>query len=267
MSTAARVSGRLMRTRTVVVLQSLKILLVLAGCVAGLSAFAAEGGAVSENASNPLSKGMNTDIRAQDFDLRGGADRTEYSVDGAFMASDKLKIKYEANYWDTDTSGRSEQDWESFHLKGIYYPKEGKWGNTPYRVATGLEWIKSSDNAELGIGGDSDLISPFFGVALKAGDNLTLIPLLQHYVEYNGDEVNLTAARLIGLWSLSDGYWSKLDAKLPYDWDGETAPATVEVQLGRMFSPGFGLYVEGLVGVGDDRPYNWGMGLGLRFVY
>jgi hypothetical protein len=32
------------------------------------------------------------------------------------------------------------------------------------------------------------------------------------------DGSDLTAARLIGLWSLSDGYWGKLDAKVPYDW-------------------------------------------------
>jgi hypothetical protein len=245
----------------------MKIFLIVAWLVTSFSAIAEDGDAIGENASNPLSKGMNTDIRAQNFDLRGGADSRDYFIDGAFMASDKLKIKYEAHYWDTDVTGNSEQDWESFHLKGIYFPKEGKWGETPYRVATGLEWIKSSDNAELGIGGDSDLISPFFGLALQAGDNLTLIPLVQHYVEYSGDEVNLTAARLIALWSLSGGYWSKLDAKLPYDWDGETLPATLEVQFGRMFSPRFGVYVDGLAGVGDDRPYNWGVGLGLRFVY
>ncbi len=48
---------------------------------------------------------------------------------------------------------------------------------------------------------------------------------------------------------------------------GRPAPATLEAQLGHMFSPGFGLYVDGLDGVGDDGPYNWGPGPGLRFVY
>ncbi len=36
---------------------------------------------------------------------------------------------------------------------------------------------------------------------------------------------------------------------------GRPAPATLEAQLGHMFSPGFGLYVDGLDGVGDDGPY------------
>ena len=66
----------------------------------------------------------------------------------------RLLVKYEAHYWDADITGKSEQDWESIHLKGIYFPKEGKWGDTPYRTAVGLEWIKSFDNAELGRGSD-----------------------------------------------------------------------------------------------------------------
>ena len=220
-----------------------------------------------ENPSNPLSKGMNTDIRAQYFDQRDGSELTDYFVEGGFMASDKLKIKYELHYVDTDVSGKSEQDWESFHLKGIYFPKEGKWRNTPYRTAVGLEWITSFDNADLGIGRDSDVLSPFLGVAFQASEDLTLIPLVQHYAEYSGDEINLTAARLIGLWKLPGGYWGKLDAKIPYDWDEEVAPASAEIQFGQMFTPRLGLYIEGLAGIGDDRSYDWGAGLGLRFVY
>ena len=220
-----------------------------------------------ENPSNPLSKGMNTDARAQYFDLREGSDAADYFIDGAFMATEKLKAKYELHYVDTNVSGKSEQDWESFHLKGIYFPSEGKWGNTPYRTAVGLEWIKSFDNADRCIGLDSDVISPFGGVALHATPDLMLIPPVQHYVEYDGDEVNLTAARLIGLWKFSHGYWGKLHAKVPYDWDNNIAPASAEVQFGRMFNPRFGLYMEGLAGIGNDRSYDWGAGLGLRFIY
>ncbi|MEH6593590.1 MAG: hypothetical protein V7746_25205 [Halioglobus sp.] len=198
-----------------------------------------------ENASNPLSKSKNTDIRLNRFDLGDAGNRTEYTVDGAFMASDKLKIKYEAHYWDTDTSGRSEQGWESFHLKGI----------------------KSFDSADIGIGSDADILSPFGGVALKLNDSLTLIPLLQHYTEYSGEEVDITAGRLIGLWSLPDGYWWKLDAKAPYDWNNHVAPASTEVQFGKMLGRSFGIYGEGLVGLGSDRSYDWAIGFGLRSVY
>lgn len=223
--------------------------------------------AEEENPSNPLSKGKNTDLRAQYFDGREGSETVDYFIDGAFMASDKLKIKYELHYVDTDVTGRSEQDFNTFHLKGIYFPKEGKWGDTPYRTAVGLEWIKSFDNADKGIGSDADVLSPFTGVALAPRKDLIIIPLVQHYADYSGDEVSITAGRLIGLWKLPKGYWGKLDAKVPYDWDNKSWPASAEIQLGRMFSTRFGLYLEALTGVGTDRSYDWGAGIGLRFIY
>lgn len=237
-------------------------------CALGLTAAVLNAQALAdENPSNPLSKGKNTDLRAQHYQLRNDNEQNDYFVDGAFMASDKLKIKYEAHYWDTNVTGRSEQDWESIHLKGIYFPKEGKWGDTPYRTAVGLEWIKSFDNADLGIGADSDFLSPFVGVALQMNENLTLIPLVQHYSEYSGDDIDFTAARLIGLYKFPAGYWGKLDAKLPYDWNEDEASSVVEIQGGRMFTRSFGLYLEGLAGIGDNRSFNWGAGLGLRFIY
>ena len=49
-----------------------------------------------ENASNPLAKVKNTDIRAQYFDNPDGSYTWDFWLaDGAFMATDKLKIKYE----------------------------------------------------------------------------------------------------------------------------------------------------------------------------
>lgn len=192
----------------------LALSLFAGGACAGTASedVAADGG---ENPSNPLSKGKNTDLHGQYFDRRDGSERYDYYIDGAFMASDKLKIKYELHYWDTDVTGRSEQDWESFHLKGIYFPKEGRFGDTPYRLAVGLELIQSFDNQDKGIGGGSDIISPFVGVALGVSKDLMIIPLVQHYEEYDGPNVQLTAARLIGLWKLPNAYWASWTPKCP----------------------------------------------------
>ena len=95
-----------------------------------------------------------------------------------------------------------------------------------------------------------------------------MLEVVHHFVELNGPDVNITAFRLIGIQSLPNQYWGKLDAKVPIDWENDkTIPATFELQLGKMFSSSFGLYVDGLFGVGTDRPYDWGVGVGLRFNY
>jgi len=219
-----------------------------------------------ENASNPLAAVNNTDLRIQYFDL-DGPDRTEYWVDGAYMLTPKFKLKYELNYWDTDVTGSSEGDFESLHLKPIYFPTQGEMGSWKYKLALGLEWIVDFGNQDKGIGSGSDQLGPFVGLALTKG-NTVLIPLLQHFVSYDGPDVSTTAIRLIGIQSLPNNYWGKVDAIVPVDWENDNAiPATFEVQLGRMFSSSFGAYADVLLGIGGDKPYEWGVGVGVRFNY
>jgi hypothetical protein len=218
-----------------------------------------------ENASNPLASVNNTDLRWQYFDLDGPY-RNDYFIDGAYMLTPKLKLKYELHYWDTDVTGSSESDWESLHLKPIYFPKQGEWGAWKYKLAIGAEWILDFGNEDKGIGSGSDQIAPLVGVALVRGGTV-LVPLVQHFVEYDGPDVNQTAFRLIAIQSLPNKFWGKLDTKVPFDWEHDIIPATVEVQLGKTFAPWFATYVDGLFGIGADRPYDWGVGVGMRFNY
>ena len=95
-----------------------------------------------------------------------------------------------------------------------------------------------------------------------------LIPLLQHFISYNGNsDVSKTTVRLIALKPFGEGYWARLDAKIPYDWENELWPITAELQVGYNFGPSWAVYADGLVGIGHDRPYDVGAGLGLRFKF
>ena len=221
----------------------------------------------SENASNPLAKVKNTDLRWQYFDT-GSGHINDVFVEGAFMANDKLKIKYELHYWETNVTGSSEQNLESTLIKAIYFPKEGQRGDRKYRLAVGLDWIVDHGDQAKGIGSGSDQLAPFLGIAIGYPSGLALIPLVQHFTEYSGPEVNTTAFRLIAIKSPTATTWLKLDAKLPIDWEHDNAiPATAELQLGKHFSQKISAFADMLVGLGSDRPYDWGLGVGLRFKY
>ncbi|CAA6676673.1 MULTISPECIES: hypothetical protein [unclassified Lentimonas] len=232
-----------------------------------LTAHASEPEAPQENASNPLAKAKNTDIRWQSLDADAGTINDVY-VDGAFMANDKLKIKYELHYWETNATGQSENGWESTSVKAIYFPMEGKTEHFKYRLAVGAEWIIDLGDEDKGIGFNSDQVAPLVGIAMGFKNNLMLIPLVQHYVSYSGDNVNTTAFRLIALQPFADSYWAKLDAKLPVEWnnDGNT-PASIELQLGKNLNQRVALYTDFLAGLSDDRAYDWGLGVGIRFKY
>jgi len=137
------------------------------------------GNGYCENASNPLAAVNNTDFRIQYFDL-DDSDRIDYWVDGSYMLNPKLKLKYELHYWDTDVTGVDENDFESFHLKTIYFPTEGKLGSWNYKTAIGAEWIVGFGNEDIGIGSGSDQIAPLAGLALLKGGTV-LVPLVQHF--------------------------------------------------------------------------------------
>lgn len=242
-----------------------RLSLWLAAC---LGLIAVDPSNAAGNASNPLAVLNYTDIRWQYFDL-DGPERNDYYLDGAYMLTPKLKLKYELHYWDTDVTGESESDWESFILKPIYFPERwvGQWGAWKYKLAVGADFIFDFGNDEKGIGSGSDQIAPLVGVSMVRGDTV-LVPLIQHFMEYDGPDVNQTSFRLIAIQSFPNSYWGKLDAKVPVEWNNDNAvPATAELQVGKMFSPSFGLYLDGLFGIGGHKPYDWGAGIGLRFNY
>jgi hypothetical protein len=222
-----------------------------------------------ENASNPLSAVNNVDLRWQ-FTSSDPGDKHDVFVDGAYMLLPELKLKYELHYNFTDVTGSDENDIEKLNIKPIYFPYETKlneaWG---LRLALGLEWILEFNNEDKGIGVGADQLAPLAGVAFAHfASGLVLIPLVQHFASYNGDtDVNQTATRLIALYPFGEGYWAKLDAKIPYDWENEGWPVSAEVQVGYNFGPSWAIYADGLVGVGSDRPFDAGVGVGLRFKF
>jgi hypothetical protein len=240
--------------------------------------FASGQGYAQENASNPLAAVNNTDLRAQFFDL-GDANLNEYWVDGAYMATPKLKLKYELHYWNSNLTGSWQSGFESFHFKPIYFPLQGQWGSWKYKLAVGAEWILEFDSPQskdacpqntilcVPPGTGADQIAPLVGLSLVAPKGTVLIPLVQQFISYNGPTVNITAMRLIAIQSLPKSFWGKLDFIVPFDWENDVVPATAELQLGKMFSSSFGTYVDALFGVGVDRPYDWGIGVGVRFNY
>ena len=223
----------------------------------------------SENASNPLAAASNIDIRWQYLDLRDGESSiNDVFIDGAFMASSKIKVKYELHYWSTDQSGSTETGLESATGKLIYFARQGITSKgAKYRLAVGFDYIHDLGNGEKGIGLGSDQIGPFTGLALGFNGGTSLIPLIQHFTNINGADISTTAARLILLRPMNRSSWLKADLKVPYDWENDAWPMDLEIQVGKNLNKAGAIYGDVLIGIGGDRLYDWGVGLGFRFNY
>lgn len=230
-----------------------------------IEADAAASGGGGAAASNPISAVNNTDLKWTHIKIDDSNDsRTnDYWIRGGWTPKRWLKLSYELTYRETDTTGTGQSDWESVSLKPIFFINQGEIGSWKYRMATGFEWIVDFDN----FGEGSDQLAPLFGIALMPRKGTTLVPLVQHFISYNGPTVSTTGFRLIGIQSLPYESWTKLDLIVPYDWEKEQWPATAEVELGKMFTNFFGFYISGLAGIGGDAFMDWGASLNLRFVY
>ena len=244
----------------------LALLAICASPAFGQEEAAAGGG---ENASNPLASVTNTDLRFKYLDLKDDRGRVnDFFVDGAFMLNPKLKVKYELHYWETNVTGSSQSGLETAILKAIYFPKQGILDSgTKYKIAVGLDVIVDFGNHDKGIGLGANQLAPFVGVALSMPSGLTLIPLTQQFLSVSGEDVNITAARLIALQPLARQRWLKADLIVPYDWETSTIPAQAELQYGVNVNQQVAFYVDGLVGLGHDRIFDWGVGVGLRVKY
>jgi len=51
-----------------------------------------------------------------------------------------------------------------------------------------------------------------------------------------------------------------------WEVDDYPIPTTTELQWGKMFNARFGAFVDGLAGIGGDRPYVCGVSIGMRMM-
>jgi len=244
-----------------------KLILVVVGAL--MSVAWSTSSSASGNASNPLAAVNNTDIRYQFFDL-GNSDLRDTFIDGAYMLRPDLKLKYELHYNSTDSTGTRQTGFGTANLKLIYFPSQAQLNETwAVKTAVGLEWVLDLGDPSTGIGTGSDQLAPLAGAAFsnkKTG--LVLVPLVQHFKSYNGPtDVSLTAMRLIAIQPFADAYWAKLDLIVPYDWANDSWPAMAEFQLGYNIRPGVAAYADLIIGLGSDRSFDQGLGLGIRFSY
>ena len=228
------------------------------------------------NASDPTASVNYTDIRFQSFDLYGDAsdrERDRFAIEGAYIPAEGHKFTYELNYRDTDVSGSDESDFESLKLKYNHLKPGQLSGGTKDKRALGVELIQDLGEVEDGTGSGTDQIAPLFGYGWVLDERSFVVTLVQYFHSYEEEsgveEVRQTAPRLIWIYSLPDiKGWFKLDNKFSIDHEDDNHSSNIiEMQLGKMFTPRIGAYVDVLVNNAGVRQYDDGIGIGLRMTY
>ena len=190
------------------------------------------------------------------------------------MFHPRFKFTNELRGVRTDRSGDWETDFEVLRFKGIFLTDIMPFG-IKAKLALGAEWIKDLGDFEEGTGSGSDQIAPLAGIGWIPTDSDFIITLVQYFHSYDthdgGPKVRQTGPRLIYIRKIPQiGGWFKADYKGAIDHeDDEDFSSSLELQLGKMFTPRIGAYVEGLIGddVFETNAYNKGIGVAVRFMY
>jgi len=223
-------------------------------------------------ATDPLANTNNVDLRWIYFEEEGGTKTNLGVFTGGQGLGQRGKMIYWLSYAREDDSGEVTKGFDVLRLKPLFYVGKGMAGGWKYGMAAGFEVIldfaevDSGTGSIEGFGTGSDLFSPLFGVTFSKGKT-TIVPLVQHYIEMSGDtDVSITGFRLIAIQQFGKGNWTKADIIAPYDWNNELLNGTVKIELGHMFSPRFGAYLNGLSGYADSS-IDWGASANVRFIY
>ena len=234
----------------------------------------AQEAASGADAANPTAAVNYQDLRYRYFDLSRG-DKHSFETEGAYMFTPRLKFTNELRYVSTDRTGKTEQDFEELKLKGIYLTDVEPFG-IKAKFAVGGEWLKDLGDFEEGTGTGADSIAPLLGIGWIPDDLNFIVTLVQYFHSYDTDsarqdDVRVTGPRLIWIRKLPTiGGWFKADLKMSIDHeDDDDFTQTMEIQLGKMFSPRLGFYADLFLGddVLDTKAYDIGAGVGARFMY
>jgi len=214
------------------------------------------------------------DLRYRYFDIDPDAEKMSFETEGAYMLHPRFKVTNELRLVYTDQTGSWSTDFEVLKLQGIFLT-DGQPFGIKAKYALGLEWLKDLGNLDDGTGSGSDQIAPLAGIGWVPTDMDFVITLVQYFYSYDthdgGPKVRKTGPRLIYIRKIPQiGGWFKADYKGEIDHkDDEDYSSVLELQLGKMFTPRIGAYVEGLVGdnVFSTNAYNYGVGVAVRFMY
>jgi len=141
----------------------------------------AEEAASGAAASDPTAAVNYQDVRYGYFDLDQGADKHSFETEGAYMLHPRFKLTNELRYVSTDSSGKTEQDFEELKLKGIHLTNIKPFG-IKAKLALGAEWLKDLGDFEKGTGTGADSIAPLAGIGWVPDDRNFIITLVQYFI-------------------------------------------------------------------------------------
>ena len=166
----------------------------------------------------------------------------------------------------TNISGTGDMD---VRLLGIPYVTQN------FGIAAGLEaYFPTATNDLLGTGRTALVPQVFFGFFGLLGKNSIFAPGYLYVVDVGGEshrsKLNQHKIDMYFVWLLAGmKHWLIINPQANFDVENDKEIFLVDAEFGFMIPtvPGASTYLRPGVGIGNDRPFDWTLEVGLKFIW
>lgn len=241
-----------------------------------------------DTGTNPvnLTYSWSTNVKMQDLG-NGDNSYTSVTFQQKFPLGKKLSLRFRGRHNSLSLDSQNE---EAVVINGVKVDGSSSETSGIGDMDLALTWIAeasqssalvfvlegafpTASNVRLG-SGKYTLAPTVFGVFFKPpGGGVLVAPAYKFEFSYAaGEEGRSDVGRhlfdLFYLWRGSSGKWWVLtDLQAVIDYENDIEFGALDVEYGRMMFAGLSSYWRPSIAIGSDRPYDWGLEIGLKVVW
>lgn len=213
---------------------------------------------------NPT-KFLKTVILYNEFRSLGEERFYNESVYRFILPKGKLKFQFTLPLDLTDAAGPVEGGFGDAGLKISWLPKLTR----EYGLVFSLDTFWPTATKDL-FGSGKYVVSSGVTYARFIGNKI-FAPSLQQKLSAadagdDRDDILQTQVDLYFVWKPTKTQWLIIDPQTVYDWETDAFFNQTEVEWGRLIGSGTSTYVRPGVSIGGDRPLDWNLEVGLKYV-
>lgn len=182
------------------------------------------------------------------------------------FSNQTMSLRLEFPFVTTDVTGDTEFGFGDLNLRWLWTAKATR----KNAVAVGIEsWWDTATGDALGSG--KNALAPVVFYVMFLNKQTLFAPAYQYKFDIGGSDdrpdISQSFIDLYYVYLPKPGQWITIDPTIIIDHESSTTSAQVEVELGRMMSPGLSAYIRPGFPIGGNQLIDWNLELGVKSVF
>ncbi len=177
-----------------------------------------------------------------------------------------MNIRLDLPFVTTDVTGNTEFGFGDLNLRWLWTAKQAR----THAVAVGIEsWWDTATGDALGSG--KSALAPVVFYVMFLNKQTLFAPAYQYKFDIGGSDdrpdISQSFIDFYYVYLPKPGQWIIVDPTIIVDHETSTTSMQVEVELGRMMSPGMSAYIRPGFPIGGNQLIDWNLEVGVKSVF